>query len=170
MLNETDTSARRFFLQAIDADSNCPVYEVGFSVSDVGMLIALIGEGLSDIRCAYDLPLATTLKIVSQYDVSFDPGGHAVRLRPSSAHDNLPYRVHTGRELLLMLQGVKPLAVFSRPVEQVLTEERFFEQHVAIGRFVKREYSIPILLQRKDDIFVEYMKRAQEERMQRKER
>jgi hypothetical protein len=151
LLNETDTSERRFFLQAIDVESNCPLYEAGFSVSDVGMLTGLIGDDLSDIRCTRDLSPATAMKIVDRYDVSFDPGDHPVRLRPSAAHDCLPYQTHTGRELLLMLRGVKPLAVFDYPTGQCFSAETFFDPYAESGRFVKREYCVPILLRRKGD-------------------
>lgn len=151
LLNKMETSERRFFLQAIDVESNCPLYEAEFSVSDVDMLIGLIGEDLSDIRCAHDLSPATVMKIVDQYDVNFDPDDHPVRLRPSAAHDSLPYQTHTGRELLLMLRGVKPLAVFDYPVGQEFSAEKFFNRYVEMGRFVKREYCVPILLRRRGD-------------------
>lgn len=151
LLSETDTSGRRFFLQAIDVESDCPLYEAGFSVCDVGTLIGLIGEDLSDIERTLDLSSAIAMKIVERYNVNFDPGDHPVRVRPSSAHDGLPYRTHTGRELLLMLRGVKPLAVFDCPAGQDFAAEGFFDPYVEIGRFVKREYCVPMLLRRKGD-------------------
>jgi len=150
-VNETERSERRFFLQAIDVETDCPLYEAGFSVYEVGTLIGLIGEDLTDIRYTLDLSPATVMKIVDQYNVSFDPGGHPVRMRPSSTHDGLPYRTHTGRELLLMLRGVKPLAVFDYPAGQDFSAEKFFDPYVEIGRFVKREYCVPIQLRRKGD-------------------
>jgi hypothetical protein len=54
-VTETDRSDRRFFLAAIDVESDCPLYEIGFAVSNVDMLIGLIGEDLTDIRCTLDL-------------------------------------------------------------------------------------------------------------------
>jgi hypothetical protein len=150
-VNETDTSDRRFFLEAIDIESDCPLYEAGFAVSDVNMLIGLIGEDLTDIRCTLDLLPATVMKIVDQYGLSFDPDGHPVRIRPSCSHDSLPYQTHTERELLLMLRGAKPLAVFDCRAGQGFRAEKLFDPYVEIGRFVKREYSVPILLRRKGD-------------------
>jgi len=139
--NETDTDELRFFLQAIDVESDCPLYEVGFSVCDVGTLMSLIGEDLSNISYYHlDLSPATVMKIVDQYNVSFDPAGHAVRMRRACAHDGLPYQIHTGRELLLMLRGVKPLAVFDYPAGQDFSAEKLFDPYVEIGKFVKREY------------------------------
>ena len=57
---------------------------------------------------------------------------------------NLPYKLHTGSELELMLNGVKPLAVFSNsypgePCEEVIPEIAF-EPYVKSGRFEKREF------------------------------
>lgn len=59
---------------------------------------------------------------------------------------SLPYRVHTNRELGMMLRGEKPLAVFydgvgffPAVVERYL---RMFDRHAAAGRFVKREYVV----------------------------
>jgi len=58
--------------------------------------------------------------------------------------DDLPYKVHTGRELALMLVGKKPLAYFSGQYppnpEAEEIPERLFDPHVEEGRFVKREY------------------------------
>lgn len=56
----------------------------------------------------------------------------------------LPYRIHTNRELGLMLRGEKPLALFSDWYEQkseVLERYiRLFDRQVEADRFVKREF------------------------------
>ena len=67
-----------------------------------------------------------------------------MRLRPWHPLDDLPYKIHTGRELALMLAGSKPLAYFTGQyppapdVEEI--PERLFDPFVEKGRFVKREY------------------------------
>jgi hypothetical protein len=57
---------------------------------------------------------------------------------------SLPYRLHTNRELGMMLRGEKPLSVFSDAYghfpEAVLRYLRMFDAHVSKGAFVKREY------------------------------
>lgn len=54
-----------------------------------------------------------------------------------------PYRLHTGRELRMMLAGVKPLAVFSDVLEDDPSPwcfpEDVFDPHVDDGTLVKRE-------------------------------
>jgi hypothetical protein len=61
---------------------------------------------------------------------------------------NLPYLVHTNRELGLMLKGIKPLAIFGGRYEGfpecMIRYLRMFDKHVESGRFVKREYVMPI--------------------------
>jgi hypothetical protein len=54
----------------------------------------------------------------------------------------LPYLVHTNRELGLMLQGIKPLAYFSDAIGRepniCIRYWRMFDRHVAAGRLIKR--------------------------------
>ena len=56
----------------------------------------------------------------------------------------LGYQVHTNRELGMMLQELKPLAVFcddyGMSVEVVARYLRLFDRHVSTGRFERREY------------------------------
>jgi len=61
--------------------------------------------------------------------------------------ENLPYIIHTNRELGLMLRGMKPLAFFmedySRTPDSLLRYFRMFDRHVALGRFIKHEHPVP---------------------------
>jgi hypothetical protein len=60
----------------------------------------------------------------------------------------LPYSVHTNRELGLMLRGHKPLAYFmdvvGREPDISIRYWRMFDRHVAAGRLIKREVVEPI--------------------------
>jgi hypothetical protein len=55
----------------------------------------------------------------------------------------LPYLVHTNRELGLMLRGIKPLAYFmdvvGREPDICIRYWRMFDRHVAAGRLIRRE-------------------------------
>ena len=55
----------------------------------------------------------------------------------------LPYLVHTNRELGLMLKGTKPLAYFMDIVghepDICIRYWRMFDRHVALGRLIRRE-------------------------------
>ena len=54
-----------------------------------------------------------------------------------------PYLIHTNRELGLMLGGAKPLANFAdaegRYPQNMVRYLRMFDQHVATGRFIRRD-------------------------------
>lgn len=59
---------------------------------------------------------------------------------------DLPYVVHTGREMELMVAGVKPLAVFhdtypDEPCEEIIPENAF-RPYVESGRFEQREFVV----------------------------
>ncbi len=55
----------------------------------------------------------------------------------------LPYLVHTNRELGLMLRGAKPLAYFmdiiGREPDICIRYWRMFDRHVDVGRLIRRE-------------------------------
>ena len=66
----------------------------------------------------------------------------------SKWHRQLPYLVHTNRELGLMLSGAKPLAYFldivGREPDISIRYWRMFDRHVAAGRLIRREVIEPI--------------------------
>lgn len=59
----------------------------------------------------------------------------------------LPYLVHTNRELGLMLRGTKPLAYFMDIVgdepDICIRYWRLFDRHVAVGRLIRHEVIEP---------------------------
>lgn len=59
----------------------------------------------------------------------------------------LPYLVHTNRELGLMLRGAKPLAYFmdivGREPDVCIRYWRMFDRHVDLGRLIRREVIEP---------------------------
>lgn len=101
-----------------------------------------------DAQATYDLE-TEELECIKQH-FNLDVGTHAglVKLRPRHFIDDLPYQVHTNRELALMLAGKKPFAAFSGTypscpgIEEI--PERLFDPYVATGRLLKREYVEPM--------------------------
>ncbi|WP_082879003.1 MULTISPECIES: hypothetical protein [Luteibacter] len=81
--------------------------------------------------------------IVARFDLSAPKILLDGWLRPWSYLDQLPYTVHTRRELRLMLAGVKPLAAFVDDMPDVpdngVVPEEIFAPYVSSGRLVKRE-------------------------------
>jgi len=134
-------------LEAIDPSTECPVKNAGFSVTEdeLSILCSILNTTPAEIGGAeYDLDANVVDDIIRRFAVGFDPRGLPVRLRPHLKSDDLPYRIHTGCELALMLAGTKPLAYFSGrypsnpDVEEI--PDRLFDPWVAKGHFVKREY------------------------------
>lgn len=107
---------RQFVLQAIDPAIDCPVLEARFNVMDMSELRALLaGEDRDDpdLRASYPLDSDQILAIASSFAVAFDPGDRPVMLAAWHSGREVPYLVHTGFELPLMLEGRKPLSKFS---------------------------------------------------------
>lgn len=63
-------------------------------------------------------------------------------------NEDLPEGIgpHEGRELELMLAGIKPLAMFNDDIpEDMEAPEISFDPYVSEGRFIKQEITLPIL-------------------------
>lgn len=92
----------------------------------------------------YQLTASDIQTLREQFGLKLDPALELVKIRHGDLADDLPYQVHTNRELALMLAGKKPLSTFagswppSTDVEEI--PERLFDPHVAAGRFAKVEY------------------------------
>jgi hypothetical protein len=135
----------RFVLEAIDHVTECPTLDVSFDVDDIDEFSRIIGVDAAklDSGTEYELQERDLGQLKLRYKVAFETGSQVVRLRRWLPLDDLPYKVHTGRELALMLEGKKPLAYFSGQyppnpdVEEI--PERLFDPYVAARRFAKRE-------------------------------
>ena len=138
--------SRRFVFEAIDDTTECVVSDVTFDVDDVQELYRIVGTNAAEIDSGaeYELEPQQVNQLKARYNIAFEPATGTVLIRNWHALDDLPYKIHTGRELALMLEGKKPLAYFSGQyppnpeVEEI--PERLFDPHVEDGRFVKREY------------------------------
>jgi hypothetical protein len=134
---------RRFVLEAIDQTTECVTSDVSFEVEDVAELSRMVGATAAefDAGAVYDLQARDLVQLKSRFEIAFEPEAGAVRLRHWNPLDDLPYQLHTGRELAFMLEGSKPLAYFTgqyppaSDVEEI--PERLFDPYVEQGRFVK---------------------------------
>lgn len=131
-------------LEICDPKTECVKSRVEFEVADVDGLAALLKIGDFDPFATYDLDKKDTERLKAYANVQIESGSGAARLRRRQEYDDLPYLIHTNRELELMLKGVKPLASFvgqyppNPDIEEI--PERLFDPYVNDGRFVKREY------------------------------
>jgi hypothetical protein len=131
-----NSESKYFVLQAIDPDHGSPVLEARFRVDEPRQLRVLI-EDMDDDReleRSY-IPTASELAAISaRFCTSFDPEGREVWLTPWHSVRNIPYLIHSGYELPLLLEGRKQLARFHEvyPPHRHFCEEKF-DRYVSEG-------------------------------------
>jgi hypothetical protein len=141
-----DGTSNRYVLEAVDPTTASISYEVRFHIKDLQELLAVLG--LTEVQFkpgwTYYPSAAAVTRLKHHYSLNFSDDGFECALRSWHPNDDLPYKVHTGRELAMMLKQTKPLAVFcdDYPKHRDLgvIPEREFEPHVKAERIVKREH------------------------------
>lgn len=132
----------RFILQAIDPEYGHPTFETMFVVERPDELRALIGIDAKDdpdFAMFYRLEPQEVAAVNRHFGLGFDPQGRETALVKWASRREPPYLVHTGYELVLMLEGRKPLAWMGSefyPPHQHHDEDRF-DRHVALGALHK---------------------------------
>ena len=131
-------------LEIIDSATGCITGEVKFSEAEASKLLDLLDIGNPDfLGVSYDLEESDMGKIIFKLK-NIPEIASTAYLRAQGVLDGLPYKIHTNRELLMMLAGEKPLAVFydfypsTNDSELIPTDK--FEPYVINGRFIKREF------------------------------
>jgi hypothetical protein len=136
---------RRFVLQALDPEHGSPVLEALFWVANFDELRALLGPCTDDdpeLIGSYNLDTSDLVELSRLFGVVFDSGGRETQLCRWHSLRNVPYLVHTGYELPLMLEGRKPFSYFVQeyPPHQHFREE-YFEPYVS-KRVLRREVEL----------------------------
>jgi hypothetical protein len=131
------TGPRRFILQALDPDHGSPVLEAMLLVTDLEDLRPLLDIDAGDdpeLERWYILDAAELAAITERFGVAFDPEGREVALHSWHSIRLVPYLVHNGYELALLLEGRKQLARMgdAYPPDRHLGEEKF-DRYVAQG-------------------------------------
>ena len=132
---------RRFILQAIDPDLGHPAFEAMFVVERPEELRAILGEAAAedpDLEYFYTLEPEELIAIRRTFEVPFDPNGREVCLYQWTRRREVPYLIHTGYELALLLEGRKQFArmYYEYPPERHPEEDRF-DRYVAQGALHK---------------------------------
>lgn len=136
-----ETKPRRFILQAIHPEYGCPAFEAMFVVEKLEELRELLGpdaEEDQDLEYFYTLEPDDVVAINRRFNVGFDPLGHTACLYKWTSSRELPYLIHGGYELLLMIDGRKQFARMDGeyPPTQHHYEE-CFDQFVSQGVLYK---------------------------------
>jgi hypothetical protein len=119
--------------------------EIVFEPADVGAALRHLELEEDDLQAhvLVDLTAEEVAWLAAHGGLDIDGAAFHVQLGRGFLDGDLPYRLHTGRELRMMLAGVKPLAVFSDLLEDDPSPwcfpEDVFEPHVRDGTLVRRE-------------------------------
>ena len=135
-------------LELVDPATDCIVAERRLGPAEADALRKLLALQPEQLRpwevLDLDLPDDRLDALREALGLTADYPHATARLRPRHLADALPYTIHTNRELILMRQGLKPLACFyeeyPRPGDASLIPEQYFEPFVTSGAFVRREY------------------------------
>jgi hypothetical protein len=135
----------RLILERLDPDTNCVDRDWRLDLNDLRFLnnMLSIDEHAWRGSVAFDLSPEQFAGIAGHYRVGTEIGEAPGRIRTRSKVDDLPYKVHTGRELKLMLAGEKPMSVFGRrypsPMEEPNADRQPFAKWVECGRLRRYE-------------------------------
>jgi hypothetical protein len=135
-----------FYLTTYDESTLCVVEHQRFeaNLTEVALLLDMPPGQIVGAR----LEPSQAKRVANFLGLSISAPYTYAQLRAPRFVDRLPYAVHTNREFVLMARGTKPLAVFSEeyplPYPSPYFAEEKFDEQVAAGRFVKREYVEPL--------------------------
>ena len=103
-------------------------------LEELRTLLGAVADNNPDFEHYYTLEPAEVAAISRQFDVPFDPEGRETQLCPWRSIREVPYLVHTGYELPLMIEGRKQFARISEeyPPSRHAHEE-CFDRYVARG-------------------------------------
>jgi hypothetical protein len=128
-------------LDAIDVTTASWVERRIFEIEDLNAFRDGLALDQIEPYRAYELDAQQAAFIEQAHDVAMSDRSLPVEmvvLRERYKYDE--FASHTGRELLLMLAGKKPLAAFAtidRPENEGIIPEDLFEPHIAGGRLLK---------------------------------
>lgn len=125
-----------FVLQAIDPVLGCSILEAMLVVEDWEALRSLLGlDALSDAKLEFihTLEFGEAQAIADRFGLMFEVDGRECQLYRTHSISEVPYIIHAGYELALMLNGVKPFAKFAYEYPSESNRwvpEALFESHV----------------------------------------
>lgn len=130
-------------LEELDPITNSVINEIYFE-ADTASELPYVDELEQGIAVPLDAEECEDLKKRCRLgDGAGKVKGTLLLRRPPSNHS---YKSHTNRELMMMLQGEKPFAVFTFHIDEEIRPELFadqpFDKYAAEGRLVKNQRTI----------------------------
>jgi hypothetical protein len=140
---------QRFVFQGFDPETGSVSVERRVFIDDVDAVRLIIGDDADDdpeLRHSYQPEPAELAAIGALCKPPVVPDVMFTRIGRWSPLNDVPYLVHTGFELPLMLDGRKPLAVFGDGYPSVWFDEYLapFEPFIRAGRIVRRVIDTPM--------------------------
>ena len=164
------TDKTKFVVEAVCSETDCIAIDSTLEVDNLSTLLKVITppNGKFHPAAKLDLEVGQVAELENAFDITLPRGEFYYRFRCWHRLDNLPYKVHTNRELKMMLEGIKPLASFSEPHPseldfEVIPESRF-SGYVESGMMIKREF-VCNLTQSSGTRYVLYARRSEEWRI-----
>jgi hypothetical protein len=142
-----NNSPRIFFVvRKLDPKTHCWLQQAKFYVTDLAELSKTVEGDWPEQFSAKEIDSDAYCRIVTKYSLPIDIQAVAAELEHQYDGKELDSRTRTGRELLLMLGGLKPLAAFVEvhpdDVGLEIFPETRFNPFVESGRISKCEYRI----------------------------
>lgn len=133
-----------FVLRKLDQVSGCWLQQTKFDIFDLAELQTSISVYLPEPLSSEFIGATDYSRLVRQYSLPIDDHADLGELEQLSESSSFFPEGHTGRELLLMIAGKKPMAAFVEvcPDDEglgIIPEEKF-EPYVKNGHFLKYEY------------------------------
>src|SRR3569623_3805559 len=140
---------RRFVFQGLNAETATVSVERCVAITDIAALHDVIGADEDedpDLQHAYCLEAGELAAVGALCLPPIIPDSVFTRITRWSPLNDVPYLVHTGFELPLMLDGRKPLAVFSDGYPSAWFDDYLapFEPFVQSGRIARRIVATPM--------------------------
>jgi hypothetical protein len=140
-----DRKKRKFVIEFIGTSVGCISDEVAFETDDVVGLCSILDLDGSDLSpsLSYHLDPPDVDKIKTRFGIVEETPNTLALLRTWHELDERPYKIHTNRELVMMLSGEKPFSAFSewcaaKPEREY--PEKYFDPYVKSGLFVKKVF------------------------------
>lgn len=134
----------RFVLEILDPCTECAKQKLEFDAVEANEVGAILAIPDFDPSVTYELDETELSKLAAGFSIALCGNEKWGVLRERIWLDDLPYQVHTNRELYMMLEGTKPFASFvgeyppNPDVEEV--PDRLFDKYVKDDKFIKREF------------------------------
>jgi hypothetical protein len=133
-------------LRLYDRRTRSLAREIAFEPANLAEVLGRLALAPDDLQpdALFDLDPDEVAWLGTHCALAIDGDAFHVQLGRGFLDEDRPYLLHTGRELRMMLAGVKPLALFSDVLEDDPSPWTFpedvFDPHVLAGTLVKRDY------------------------------